>query len=166
MRFSSHVSKFAPENLTDVGTANRVCQLFQYRSGFAFSGHGRIPERPRTAERALGADAIDFSLVRCTTGEMQLRPRMHLLAWFANIFSSSTSSPLFPFRILRQMEELKFSFENVGNEKYCLYMTTVSDIRHFEEKKILKVKRTFITYYFTFAHRLDEFCELEGYPKK
>lgn len=120
MRFSLCVFKFVSGNVIDVGTANRMCQLFQYRSGFAFSGHGQIPKRPRTAERVLGADAIDFSLVRCA-GEMQLRLRMHLFARFANVFSSFTSSPLLPFRILPQTKELKFSFENVAKKKYCLF---------------------------------------------
>lgn len=167
-------SKFARGNAA-AGTANRVCQLFQftspcfsYRSEFAFSAE--FPEMwPRTAEPTLGADASIFLSFGCA-GEMQLRPRMHLfslLARLANI-SSSTSSPL-RFRILRQAEELKCSPKNVGNKKYCLFDYRLSLIqkRRCLRKKELKVKKTFIIYYFTFARRwVGKICELESYPKK
>lgn len=120
-------SKFARGNVA-AGTANRVCQLFQPRRvsvtvpDSRSRGLGRIPWAAAHSWAGSRRGCIDFSLVRCA-GEMQLRPRMHLsslLARLANIFSSSTSSPL-RFRILRQAEELKCSPENVGNKKHCLF---------------------------------------------
>lgn len=106
------------------------------------------PNSQATAHSWAGSrrGCIDFSLVRCTA-EMQLRPRMHLLACeFANIFSSSSSFPL-RFRILRQAEELKCSFENVATRNigslYCLWHK-----RYFEKIIIKQVKITYYLFYF------------------